>query len=154
MFIELLRSLSPPMPIKIIYGITSFIPGFTLALGLLHLGIYLAYQQKKYLPLYIIAGAFLVIPWINDRYLSFLATRYIMPVILCACCLYPGTGSYIHPCIRLFRNKRSLMMPAFSPFAAGSIANSPFYSYCAQNAGYQPIPTVWLCRFSKSHGTQ
>lgn len=152
MFIELLRSLSSTYAYQDNLWHYFIYPWFTLALGLLLLGIYLAYQQKKYLPLYIIAGAFLVIPWINDRYVFFLATRYIMPVILCALLLI--SLGLVHIFTHIYDylgNKRSLMMPAFSTLLLLAVLQIiPFYSYCAQNAGTNQSNRLALQVFQKA----
>lgn len=95
-------------------------------------GSYCAVKQKKALPLWMMIGAFAVIPWINHRYVFFVATRYIMPVIICAL-LLAALG-----CVQLFTglsakfsSDKVVYVPAGLILLALMIWQvTPFYTYC------------------------
>ncbi len=152
MFIELVRSVSSTYAYqdKLLNYFSN--PWFTLSLGLLLLGTYLTYKEKKFLPLYIMAGAFLIMPWINHRYVFFLATRYIMPVMLCALLLialamvWAFTQAY-----ELLGSKRSLIIPAFSMLLILVLLEIiPFYNYCSLRASTNQSNRLALQVFQKA----
>lgn len=84
MGLELLRSVSST------YGIEKYTvhyllhPAFLLSLILIGAGGYWAVKKGRSLPVWMLLGGMAIMPWINHRYEFFLATRYIMPLVLCA----------------------------------------------------------------------
>ncbi len=59
-------------------------PLFWLGLISVGAGCYFAARAKQHLPLWLLAGGILIIPWVNHRYDFYVSTRYIMPLVLCA----------------------------------------------------------------------
>ncbi len=152
MFIELLRSLSSSYLVHDeLWNYLSH-PWFSLSLLLLVVGTIVSLRQKKYLPLYIMASAFLIMPWINHRYVFFLATRYIMPVMLCALLLIAlaiqDIFSYIYGQLG---TRCSLMVPAMAGLLLLMLLEVvPFYNYCAQTAGTNQSNRLALQVFQKT----
>lgn len=136
MVIELLRAVSSTYPYKESFLAYLAYPGFAIALLLLLMGTWWAVKEKKTLPLYIMISAFLLMPWINHRYVFYLATRYIMPVLLCALLLISlaVVKNFAWLRQRLGRT-RALVIPAASVLAAVMLLQLiPFYSYCSQKS--------------------
>ncbi len=91
-------------------------------------------------------------PWINDRYVFFLATRYIMPVLLCSLLLLSlglvRISAYVYG---LFGSKRFLLIPAVSVLLSLMLVQLiPFYSYCAQKASTNQSNRLALQVFQKT----
>lgn len=152
MLIELLRALSSTYANQDSLGAYLAYPAFTLTLLLTLGGTYLAYKEKKHLPLFIITGAFLLMPWINDRYVFFVATRYIMPVLLCSLLLLSLSLVRIFACVYdFFGNKRFLLIPAVSVLLSLMLLQLiPFYGYCAQIASTNQSNRLALQVFQKT----
>lgn len=133
MLIELLRTLSSVYQPQISWSQYLRDPWFSLTLFLLLVGSYWTYKEKKYLPLYFLAGAFILMPWINQRYVFFLATRYIMPLVLCA--LLIVSLGLLHIATDLYAmlgKKRTLLLPASVVLLLLMVMQLvPFYTYCA-----------------------
>lgn len=152
MFIELLRAVSSTYTYQDSLWHYLAYPGFTLALFLILLGTYLAYKEKRNLPFFIIVATFLLMPWINHRYVFFLATRYIMPVLLCLLLLLSlaivRTFTYTYEWLG---RKRILLIPAFSILLSLMLIQLiPFYDYCAHKAGTNQSNRLALQVFQKT----
>jgi hypothetical protein len=136
MLIELLRSLSSVYQEQ--NGWLQYLanPWFSLALLLFMAGIYFTYKEKKWLPLYFLAAAMLIMPWINQRYVFYLATRYIMPLILCALLIAAlGLIRVVDYLYAWLGSKRLAHVPAFGLLAVLLILQLlPFYDYCRKNS--------------------
>jgi len=152
MLIELLRALSSTYQSQDSWGHYLANPWFSLALFLMLVGSFWAYQEKKSLPLYFLAGAFLLMPWINQRYVFFLATRYIMPLVLCALLIVSlGLVRIAEDLFALLGKKRILRLPAFSVLAGLMLLQLvPFYAYCADKSGTNQSNRLALQIFQKT----
>ncbi|MGE5381519.1 MAG: glycosyltransferase [Methylocystaceae bacterium] len=84
MGVELLRSLGSIYTNPSSWDIWWPYPWLITVLAVLIIGLLKGYKSGKILPAYMILASFLVIPWLNQRYTFYLATRYIMPTIICA----------------------------------------------------------------------
>jgi len=135
MFIELIRSVSSTYTESAsLLGYLAH-PIFSLSLLLLVYGSYVAYKKKgQTLLQWMIAGGFLVIPWINHRYTFYLATRYIMPLVLCALVLISyGTVVLLRKLVSQEENARTLIVPITAVvMALIALQLVPFYNYCEQ----------------------
>jgi len=133
MFIELLRTLSSVYQQQDSWGQYLMDPWFSLTLFLFLVGSYWTYKEKRYLPFYFLAGAFLLMPWINQRYVFFLATRYIMPLVLCALLIVSlGLIRIAEDLYVLLGKKRILLLPASGVLTVLMLLQLiPFYAYCA-----------------------
>lgn len=136
MMIELMRTLSSSYQQQDSWGQYLADPWFSLALCLFIVGIYYAYKEKHLLPLYFLAAAFLVMPWINQRYVFFLATRYIMPLVLCALLIVAfGLLRITEDLYVLLGSKRLLRVPALGILTIlVALQLVPFYAYCKKNS--------------------
>jgi len=81
-----------------------------------------------------IVGGLAVIPWLNNRYTFFLATRYIMPIVLCSILLVAHALVHILRVIRLrVKKPRPYTLSLSAILVILLIAQLvPFYRYCAQ----------------------
>ncbi|MGE5422046.1 MAG: glycosyltransferase, partial [Ignavibacteriales bacterium] len=107
-------------------------PLFVLTIGLLIMGSYYAVKRKRILPLWMIIGSLAIIPIINQRYVFYLSTRYIMPAVLCALLLISlGLVQGIESLSKGFSFKRAVYAPA-RIILIGLIIGQviPFYAYC------------------------
>ena len=84
MVVELLRSVSSTFGIEKYTLYYLLHPAFLLSFILIVTGGYWAVKKGRVLPVWMILGGLAIMPWINHRYEFFLATRYIMPLVLCA----------------------------------------------------------------------
>ncbi|MDD2620853.1 MAG: glycosyltransferase, partial [Syntrophomonadaceae bacterium] len=110
-------------------------PLFVLAFVFLLLGIRVAYQKQQKLLIWMILGGFLVIPWINQRYVFYLATRYIMPMNICALLLVAAAVVYLLQGARAkLKNNKFIIAPAAMLLCLFMVMQLfPFYDYCRQN---------------------
>jgi glycosyltransferase involved in cell wall biosynthesis/putative flippase GtrA len=152
MLIELIRSLGSTYQQQVNWGQYLADPWFSLALCLLMVGLYYAYKEKHFLPLYFMAAAFLIMPWINHRYVFFLATRYIMPLILCALLIVAlGLLRVTEDVYALLGSKRILRVPAFGILAILMVLQLvPFYAYCRENSGTNQSNRLAMQIFQKT----
>ncbi|MEN6349095.1 MAG: glycosyltransferase [Syntrophomonas sp.] len=135
MLIELVRSIAS------IYAehthLLSYLlnPLFLLALLLLLLGSWAAIKKQQSLPVWMLLGGMMVIPWINHRYTFYLATRYIMPLIICALLLLAvGVVFLIREGKQHVQNGRIIVVPATAILLLFIVYQLfPFYSYCARS---------------------
>lgn len=136
MLTELIRSLSSSYQQQENWVQYLADPWFSLALCLLVVGTYYAYKEKHLLPLYFLAAACLIMPWINQRYVFFLATRYIMPLVICALLIAAlGLLRIARDLYVLLGSKRILRVPAFGMLALFmALQLVPFYAYCQENS--------------------
>jgi len=136
MMIELLRAVSSTYPAEDSFLVYLSHPGFSFALLFLLAGIRQTIKRKKTLPLFIMAGAFLMMPWINERYVFYLATRYIMPVLLCTVLLVSLAITESFAWIsRQLGHRQALNAPAVIVLAAAVLLQLvPYYSYCWQKS--------------------
>jgi hypothetical protein len=134
MSVELLRTLSSTYSGHANLWQYFLHPLFVLSLVVLVIGIRQAFKQREYLLFSFIAAGFAVIPWINQRYTFFLATRYIMPQVICsiilvAAALVSAWNKYRcrirYP--RLITNIAAVMI-----IMAICLQPWPFYNYCRQ----------------------
>lgn len=134
MYVELIRSVGS---IYADYSSISdylFNPLFMGVTVLLVIGSYWAVKKHRALPVWMLAGGFLVIPWINQRYVFYLATRYIMPIIICAILLTAYAAWNIGVIIgRYGREKAQVLIPlgAALMLLIMSLQLVPVYRYCA-----------------------
>lgn len=132
MIIELLRSISSTYEAH--QHIWQYLPHplFVLALLLLLLGFWVAWQKQQKLLIWMIAGGFLIMPWINHRYVFYVATRYIMPLNICALLLVAAAVIFLLQAARVkMSNSRFIMAPASLALCLLIIMQLvPFYSYC------------------------
>lgn len=132
MFTELIRTISSTYPNYKIFWIYLTRPAFLGGLFLITLGIILAIRQRKILPVLILAGGFLIIPWINHRYDFFIVTRYIMPLVLCAVLLiaYGITGILKKFLPYIMNNRWILIFLVGLLITIVGLQAFPFYQYC------------------------
>jgi putative flippase GtrA len=109
-------------------------PWFALALLFLLAGSYFALRNKISLPFWMMSAPFAVMPWINQRYTFFLATRYIMPVVILASILI---AYGLVQTISRFSVKINLERPLPASvwtclLLAAGMQLFAFYSYCRQ----------------------
>ncbi|HHW61311.1 MAG TPA: glycosyltransferase [Syntrophomonadaceae bacterium] len=132
MIIDLLRSVSSTYTSQ--PNLFSYFsrPLFTLAFLLIISGAVLSWRQKKTLPIYMIVSALLIMPWLNSRFVFFISTRYIMPVIICAILLISYSlvriGQYLGQKYRLPAAGRPIGSAAIVLIALLQLL--PFYQYC------------------------
>ena len=107
-------------------------PLFSLSLLLLLTGIIVTRKPKKILPLYYIIAAFLVIPILNERYVFFLNTRYIMPVFICALLFTSAGAVYLYDHVHSRAGNRKGIRPLAIAAAAMLVCLQfvPYYNYC------------------------
>lgn len=107
-------------------------PLFLLTVVLLAVGCYLAIKKKQSLPVWMLVGGFLIMPWINQRYVFYVTTRYIMPLILCTILLVSMAAIHILGRLReKVKNPRQITVPAAGLAVAFIIAQFfPYYDYC------------------------
>ena len=133
--IELLRTLASSYPNQESLGQYLSQPFFLMALALLLAGAYLALKKGKSsaLPLWMILGTMLIMPVVNERYTFFLATRYIMPVVICAILLI---SLALQEGIQALYHYRQGLTRRLVPLAGSGLVLlllvqlMPFYSYC------------------------
>jgi hypothetical protein len=110
-------------------------PIFITVSVLLIAGGYLAIKRGKALPVWMIIGGFALIPWINQRYVFYLATRYIMPQIICGILLIAYCLSIV---TQAAYEQWQIKKPVYTPLATGALLLIitlqlvPIYSYCAR----------------------
>ncbi|HEX3046841.1 MAG TPA: glycosyltransferase family 39 protein, partial [Bacillota bacterium] len=133
MFTELIRSVSSTY-----YSHPGFwdylrYPQFIIALCLLGLGIYRTIKMKKSLPVWMITGGFLMIPWINHRYNFYIVTRYIMPIIICAILLVAyATADILKTICSKAKHHSRVIIPATVAFGIIMVLQwIPFRQYCS-----------------------
>lgn len=137
MLIELLRTLSSAYQQQDSLAQYLVNPWFSIALLLVITGVYYAHKEKQLLPLYFLAGGLLTIPWVNERYVFFLATRYIMPLVLC-CLLIAALGllRLAEDLHAILGSRRILPGPAVGMLVVLMILQLvPFYAYCYHKSG-------------------
>ncbi len=136
MLIELLRTLSSSYQQQESWGQYLLNPWFSAALLLVMVGIYYAYKAKQLLPLYFLGVGLLIIPWVNERYVFFLATRYIMPLVLCALLIAAlGLLHLAQDLHAMLGSRRLFRGPAVAILAVFMILQLiPFYTYCYRNS--------------------
>jgi len=110
-------------------------PFFLLALCLLFYGAYLSYRchDLRSLPLWLLLFACLVMPAVNQRYVFYLATRYIMPVVICA--LLIVTQALLQLGSRLRHLQSHKVMPAAlaACLVLFTLQYLPYARYCMSN---------------------
>lgn len=135
MTIELLRSISSTYAEH--QHIWQYLnhPIFVLALLLLLLGFWVAWQKQQKLLIWMILGGMLTMPWINHRFVFYVTTRYIMPLIICALLLLAVAVVYLLQAARVkLKNSRFIIAPVSLLLCLFIIMQLlPFYNYCRQN---------------------
>jgi len=110
-------------------------PGFTLALLLLLYGAYLSLRRQdiRALPAWLLLAALLIMPAINERYVFYLATRYIMPAVICALLLMAQAVQQLG--LGIPRMKLPKALPALSAGLLIILALQylPYARYCMSN---------------------
>lgn len=134
MFIELIRSVSSDYSLHPHLWNYLTHPFFVVTTLLLAWGCYLAIKKKQSLPVWLLVGGFLIMPWINARYVFYVTTRYIMPLILCAILLVSLAAVHLVGIIReKVKNPRQVTVPAVALAMVLVIAQFlPYYDYCKQ----------------------
>ncbi len=133
MWFQLIRTLSSTYANQESLWSYFIYPFFSIAAFLLGFGIYRSIKEKKTLLLLIIAGGFLVIPWINHRYEFFVVTRYIMPVIIAALIIMAYGISVLLTKFLQSENKLKYGLGVLFLVVIG-MQLVPFYSYCSRLA--------------------
>ncbi|HEX3011727.1 MAG TPA: glycosyltransferase, partial [Syntrophomonadaceae bacterium] len=107
-------------------------PPFLIALLLLVFGISRALRKREYLLTSVIAAGMAVIPWINARYTFYLATRYIMPEIICAILLIAlGINTIVENISASVSYRRLVLgITAAALTVWIGLQPLPFYNYC------------------------
>ncbi len=136
MMVQLMRSLAASYHT---YG--SFLeylkqPLFLICLLAMGFGVAASVKKRQYLPLWLILGGFLIIPWINHRYGFFIVTRYIMPVVLCSILVLAYGFDHLFENIALKINRKYITVPALTVILIifGGIHLARFYGYCSNLA--------------------
>lgn len=152
MLIELLRSLSSVYQQYNSWGEYLQNPWFSLVLLLFIIGSYYTYKEKQLLPLYFLAAAIMIMPWVNQRYVFFLATRYIMPLILCALLVVAlGLLRMAADLYTRLGQKRILHVPAWGLLAIFMVLQLiPFYAYCQKNSATNQSNRLAMQIFQKA----
>lgn len=109
-------------------------PLFLLGIVLLAIGIREAFRMGVRLPVWMIISAFAVLPWINQRYVFYLSTRYIMPVVFCAVLLCALALDRIGGWLTagFLRQKREAVPAVLGALVLMALQIVPFYQYCAR----------------------
>jgi 4-amino-4-deoxy-L-arabinose transferase-like glycosyltransferase len=110
-------------------------PAFLAVLILVIIGAVLMLKKGDRLLVWMIIGGLAIIPWINHRYSFYLATRYVMPLILCLILLMS------YSIVKLVKNfSLHSLRPKWVQYASGGVMAMlvvlqiiPFYNYCSQN---------------------
>ncbi|NSW81928.1 MAG: glycosyltransferase [Syntrophothermus sp.] len=111
-------------------------PLLVLASVLLLAGCCFAYRQGERLLLSMLLSGILVIPWINHRYTFYLATRYIMPEVICAVVLISlglVTGAFFvrQKLKDVVVNTKTIEAPVTAVLLLVIACQAiPFYTYC------------------------
>ncbi|HEX3011779.1 MAG TPA: glycosyltransferase family 39 protein [Syntrophomonadaceae bacterium] len=132
MVVEILRTVSSA------YGVEKHIfnyllhPAFLLSLILIIMGGYWTIKRGQHLLIWMLLAGLAVMPWINHRYDFYLATRYIMPLVLCAILLMSyGINSLLKLLIPRVQNQNLLTISAgvlLIILICGQLVI--FYQYC------------------------
>lgn len=132
MLTELIRSISSTYSSHPYFWDYLVYPQFVVACLLLGLGIYRAVKTKNSLPVWMIAGGFLMIPWINHRYNFYIVTRYIIPIVICAILLmaYAAADILKMICLKVKHQQKVLIPAAILLVAVIWLQFIPFYQYC------------------------
>lgn len=111
-------------------------PFFLLALFLLIYGGYLSYKQHDVhtLPLWLSVAALVIMPAINQRYVFYLATRYIMPVVICALIMMALAVKQLSSFIYNVQPKKAVGIAlAISLLLLSALQYLPYARYCISN---------------------
>lgn len=131
MTIELVRAISSTYVLHVHWQEYFFNLQFVLALCLLGFGMYLALRKGRNLPAWMIIGGFLTIPWINTRYGFFLATRYIMPIILCSLLIVAyAIVTFLQRIKAPARGRKFALVTTVVMLILIAVQLVPFYGYC------------------------
>jgi glycosyltransferase involved in cell wall biosynthesis/putative flippase GtrA len=112
-------------------------PLFLLAIFLLALGVREALKQKEYFLIMFLGAGFAILPWVNTRYTFYLATRYIMPQVICAILLVSlALVTLYHKYRSMAANPRMVTKAAITLLAAAVFLQPlPYFEYCRQAGG-------------------
>lgn len=136
MLIEMLRTISATYQSHAHFWQYLQHPLFTLSTIVLVIGIYYAFERKYSLPFWMIVGSLAIMPWINQRYVFFLATRYIIPVVICALLLVSLAVVEMSAAAQKKFNRRPVYAVTgviMALFVFWQVI--PFYEYCEKLAG-------------------
>lgn len=133
MFIELIRIVSADYLQQSSLGEYLVHPFFVICIAIFGLGVYFSVIKQKTLPVWLIAGGFIVIPWINHRYGFFIVTRYIMPIVICSILLIAyGITNLFEIVSSKISNKRVVLLPFIGAgLIIGGVQLIMFYNYCS-----------------------
>jgi glycosyltransferase involved in cell wall biosynthesis/putative flippase GtrA len=108
-------------------------PLFILSLFLIGTGAYFSIKEKKGLPLWLLLGGVLIMPLFNKRYVFYLATRYIMPLLICALILLAyGLVQIIRRIQSRTSQKKAVnIITATLILLLATAQVFPYYSYCS-----------------------
>jgi glycosyltransferase involved in cell wall biosynthesis/putative flippase GtrA len=134
MIVELLRSVSSTFGSETYTVHYLMHPAFLFSLIFIIAGGNWAIKRQRYLLVWMILGGLLIMPWINHRYDFFLATRYIMPLILLSLLLMAyGIVCFIKLIIPYISNQKIVTIPAAALLIGLIFCQLPiFYHYCNQ----------------------
>lgn len=109
-------------------------PLFILSLFLIGTGAYFSIKAKKGLPFWLLLGGVLIIPLFNKRYVFYLATRYIMPLLICALILLAyGLVQIIRKIQSRTSQKKAVnIITATLILFLATAQLFPYYSYCSE----------------------
>ncbi|HEX3010811.1 MAG TPA: hypothetical protein VHQ70_02080, partial [Syntrophomonadaceae bacterium] len=105
--------------------------------GLLLAGGVYTCRIGKTLPVWMLIGGFAVMPWINHRYVFYLAARYIMPLLICAllliACGFWTMANYVAGRVGTRISNRKPVLIMLMIVIAG-LQLVPLYNYCSSLA--------------------
>ena len=138
MWVELIRTIGSVYQTK--SGMLEYLayPAFSAGLFMLGYGIYRAVRCRRALPVWMLLAGCTVIPWINGRYGYYIATRYIMPLVICALLLIGCAANDLWKLQQRWLSRRWRPIHfAGSVLALGAIIlwqQGLFYDYCRRLA--------------------
>jgi 4-amino-4-deoxy-L-arabinose transferase-like glycosyltransferase len=132
MFIELMRTICAGYDFEMPFWGYVYQLFFITGIIILGLGTVQTIKTKQGLPLWLVAGGFMIIPWINSRYGYFIVTRYIMPVVICSILLLACGINRLFVLLSSRTAHKQTAVIAFIGLALifGGFQLGSFYSYC------------------------
>ncbi|MGE5390632.1 MAG: glycosyltransferase [Deltaproteobacteria bacterium] len=107
-------------------------PFFILALVLLLYGAYRSFLRHDIgtLPLWLLLAAFLVMPAINQRYVFYMATRYIMPVVICSLLMTAEASVHLFSLVNKPLSSKAVPVALAAVLLVSSLQYIPYAVYC------------------------
>lgn len=109
-------------------------PFFVLALILLVFGAYRSYLRHdiRTIPLCLMLAGFLVMPAINQRYVFYMATRYIMPIVICAFLMIAEALVYLFSRVGFSHSRKAIPIALAAVMLISSLQYLPYANYCTK----------------------